>query len=142
MNITKEELVQILGLGEDASDDQIRTAIKAGAQAVEELATERTKAEKAEAAKAQADEDALKVKTDLENERKAHADTRTALANEKAAHDRTRALKTQPATKGLANERTAGKTRRALVNELMAEKHLTFAAAWDAAKTQNPDLFK
>ena len=38
MNITKEELVKILGLGEDATDEQIVTAIKAGAQAIEELA--------------------------------------------------------------------------------------------------------
>ena len=38
MNITKEELVAILGLGEDATDEQIVTAIKAGAQAIEELA--------------------------------------------------------------------------------------------------------
>lgn len=38
MNITKEELIKILGLGEDASDEQIVTAIKAGAQAIEELA--------------------------------------------------------------------------------------------------------
>lgn len=38
MNITKEELVKILSLGEDATDEQIVTAIKAGAQAIEELA--------------------------------------------------------------------------------------------------------
>lgn len=38
MNITKEELIKILGLGEDATDEQIVTAIKAGAQAIEELA--------------------------------------------------------------------------------------------------------
>ena len=138
-NMDKAKLAAILGLPPETPDDQVYEAVAAAVKAREQAEAAKTKAE---AAKAQADEDALKVKTDLENERKAHADTRTALANEKAAHDRTRALKTQPATKGLANERTDGKTRLALVNELMAEKHLTFAAAWDAAKTQNPDLFK
>ena len=46
--MNKEELIKILGLDENATDEQIMTAIKAGAQAVEELATERTKAEAAE----------------------------------------------------------------------------------------------
>ena len=41
MNITKEELIKILGLGDDATDEQIVTAIKAGAQAIEELAEKR-----------------------------------------------------------------------------------------------------
>ena len=53
--MNKAELIKILGLGEDATDEDILTAIKAGAQAVEELATERTKAEAAEAEKAQAE---------------------------------------------------------------------------------------
>ena len=52
--MNKEELIKILGLDENATDEQIMTAIKAGAQAVEELATERTKAEATEAEKAQA----------------------------------------------------------------------------------------
>ena len=68
--MNREEIVEILGLGEDATDEQIMTAIKAGAQAVEELAAERAKAEKeaedkeaeefAEANKAKADKAVLK----------------------------------------------------------------------------------
>ena len=83
MNITKEELCKIFGLPPDATDDQIRTALKAGAQAIEEIAGERTKAEaaaadantKVEAAQAEAHEakgDCEKAKTDLANERAAH----------------------------------------------------------------------
>lgn len=83
MNITKEELCKILGLPPEATDDQIRTALKAGAQAIEEIAGERTKAEaaeadaktKVEAAQAEANEakgECEKAKTDLANERKAH----------------------------------------------------------------------
>jgi hypothetical protein len=36
--MNREELLKILDLGEDATDEQIMTAIKAGAQAIEELA--------------------------------------------------------------------------------------------------------
>lgn len=50
MNITKEELIKILGLGEDATDEQILTAIKAGAQALDELAEMRAGADDNKAA--------------------------------------------------------------------------------------------
>ena len=83
MNITKEELCKILGLPPEATDDQIRTALKAGAQAIEEIAGERTKAEavaadantRVEAAQAEANEaktECDKVKTELANEKAAH----------------------------------------------------------------------
>ena len=36
--MNRKEILKILGLGEDATDEQIMTAIKAGAQAIEELA--------------------------------------------------------------------------------------------------------
>lgn len=83
MNITKEELCKILGLPPDATDDQIRTALKAGAQAIEEIAGERakaeaatadanTKVEAAEADKAAAVNECEKVKTELANEKAAH----------------------------------------------------------------------
>jgi len=69
--MNKEELIKILGLDENATDEQIMTAIKAGAQAVEELATERTKAEAAEAEKAQAETEKDAAKAELANERAA-----------------------------------------------------------------------
>ena len=48
---------EALGLPPEATEEQVMTAIKAGAQAIEELATERTKAEAAEAEKGQAEEE-------------------------------------------------------------------------------------
>ena len=72
--MNKEELIKILGLDENATDEQIMTAIKAGAQAVEELATERTKAEAAEAEKAQAETEKDAAKAELANERAARCD--------------------------------------------------------------------
>ena len=171
MNIKKEELVKILGLGEDATDEDILTAIKAGAQAVEELATERTKAEAAEAEKAQAETEKEEAKAELANERAAHrsllldqaiaegrisvagraawekrltddfAAGRAALANEKP-------LPTRDASKGLANEcgsdeeANKSKQRTAMVNEIMTKENIPYFKAWTAAKERNPELFK
>ena len=83
MNITKEELCKILGLPPEATDDQIRTALKAGAQAIEEIAGERTKAEAAAAdanTRVEAANEETKAAKDECDEVKAE------LANEKAAH--------------------------------------------------------
>ena len=56
---------EVLGLPPEATDEQVMTAIKAGAQAIEELATERANAEK-EAEEAEAEEfaEANKAKAD------------------------------------------------------------------------------
>ena len=78
-----EAIKKMLGLPPEATEDQVMTAIKAGAQAVEELATERakseadtadanTKLEAAEAEKAAAVNECEKVKTELANEKAAH----------------------------------------------------------------------
>lgn len=40
-----EELKKVLGLPPEASEEDVMTAVKAGAEAVEEIAAERTKAE-------------------------------------------------------------------------------------------------
>ena len=40
--MNKEEIIKIFGLPPDASDDQITTALKAGAQAIEQIADERS----------------------------------------------------------------------------------------------------
>ena len=163
MNIKKEELVKILGLGEDATDEDILTAIKAGAQAVEELATERTKAEAAEAEKAQAETEKDEAKAELANERAAHrsllldqaiaegrisvagraawekrltddfAAGRAALANEKP-------LKTESAVR-----ETPGKSGAvdlvALANERMQKNpSLTYPAAFAAVMKEHPEV--
>lgn len=156
MNITKEELVKILGLGEDATDEQIMTAIKAGAQAVEEIATERAKAEAAEAKKAQ-------TQTELANERAAHrsllldqaiaegrisvagraawekrltedfAAGRTALANEKP-------LKTASAV-SQAQQREAKVDLVALANERMAKRPgMTYTTAFAEVMREHPEV--
>ena len=83
MNI--EELKKVLGLPPEATDEDVLTAVKAGAQAIEELAEARARAESSEAEATEAKDGAEEARRDLENEKKAHAATQTALANEKAA---------------------------------------------------------
>ena len=163
MNIKKEELIKILGLGEDATDEQIMTAIKAGAQAVEELATERTKAEAAEAEKAQAETEKDEAKAELANERAARCDLlldqaiaegRISVAGRPAWAKR---LKDDFAagSVALANERppktasavtqTPGEQTKvdlvALANERMA-KHpgMTYPAAFAAVMKEHPEV--
>lgn len=83
MNITKEELCKIIGLPPDATDDQIRTALKAGAQAIEEIAGER---EKAEAATADANTKVEAANEEAKAAKEECEQVKTELANEKAAH--------------------------------------------------------
>ena len=66
-----EAIKKALGLPPEATEEQVMTAIKAGAQAVEELATERTKAEAAEAEKDAATKEKDEAKAELANERAA-----------------------------------------------------------------------
>ena len=163
MNIKKEELVKILGLGEDATDEDILTAIKAGAQAVEELATERTKAEAAEAEKAQAETEKDEAKAELANERAAHrsllldqaiaegrisvagraawekrltddfAAGRSALANEKP-------LKTESAVKQTP-VKSGAVDLVALANERMAKRPgMTYTAAFAEVMKEHPEV--
>ena len=67
-----EAIKKALGLPPEATEEQVIAAIEAGAKAVEELATERTKAEAAEAEKAQAETEKDEAKAELANERAAH----------------------------------------------------------------------
>jgi len=80
-----KEIIQIYGLPEDASEDDVRTALKAGAQAIDDLAAERARAEASEDDAKAAKGDKEKLEVELDNEKKAHDATKTALANEKAA---------------------------------------------------------
>ena len=161
--MNKEELIKILGLDENATDEQIMTAIKAGAQAVEELATERTKAEAAEAEKAQATQEKDEAKAELANERAARcgllldqaiAEGRISVAGRPAWEKR---LKDDFAagSVALANEKplktasavsvrpaSAGKIDLvAFANERM-QKHpgMTYATAFAAVMKEHPEV--
>ena len=148
-----EAIKKMLGLPPEATEDQVMTAIKAGAQAVEELATERTKAEASEQTVAAANQDCEAAKADaqdardkLENERRAHEATKAELANERQKFKKLEALKTKSVTTGLANERAGdgeddSERRMQLVNEFQS-KGMRYLDAWAAAKRRNPDLFK
>lgn len=150
--MTIEVKPEMLGLPPEATEDQVKTAIKAGAQAVEDIAAERTKAEAADADKAKAEGKLANAcgerdaaKTELENCKKELEDTKTALANEKAQHEKTKQLKTAPAVKpgkiALSNEDVGRSNQRvALVNEKQ-KSGLDYISAWMAAKAENPELF-
>ena len=149
MNI--EELKKLLGLPPEATEDQVKAAIADLAKAKEQAAAAEQKAAAAEQTVATANaecetakKEADDAKKELENERQAHASTKTALANEQAAHQRTKELKTKSVTTGLANEQVLGDREvcMALVNECQREMNCSFDAAWAAAKAKNPDLFK
>ena len=145
-----EAMKKALGLPPEATEEQVMTAIKAGAQAVEDLAAERTKAEAAEADKTKAEGDLANAcserdtaKTELENCKKQLEETKTALANEKAQHEKTKQLKTAPASGRLhlSNEQVDNsKARKALVNEKVL-KGMQYMDAWEAAKSERPELF-
>ena len=161
--MNKEDLIKILGLDENATDEQIMTAIKAGAQAVEELATERTKAEAAEAEKAQAETEKDEAKAELANERAARcgllldqaiAEGRISVAGRPAWAKR---LKDDFAagSVALANEKTlktaSAVTQKpgeqtkvdlvALANERMQKNpSLTYPAAFAAVMKEHPEV--
>lgn len=94
----KNEIIKIYGLPEDATDEQIAEAVKAGAQAIEQIAGERDKTEAAETAKAEAESEkdkAIKEKDEAVAECRAmkadafvesHKDQITDTAAAKAAY--------------------------------------------------------
>lgn len=161
--MNKEELIKILGLDENATDEQIMTAIKAGAQAVEELATERTKAEAAEAEKAQAETEKDEAKAELANERAARcgllldqaiAEGRISVAGRPAWEKRLKddfaagsvALANEkPLKSKSAVEATPGTSAKvdlvALANERMA-KHpgMTYTTAFAQVMAEHPEV--
>ena len=110
-----EAIKKILGLPPEATEEDVMTAIKAGAQAVDDLAAERARAESSEADAKSAKDDKEKVEAALENEKKAHEAAKAALANEKA-------LRADAALDAAVKERRIGETAREtwktrLVNE-------------------------
>ena len=123
-----KEIIQIFGLPEDASEEDVRTALKAGAQAIGDLAAERARAESSEDDAKSAKADKEKLEVELENEKKAHAATKDALANEKA-------VRADAAIDAAVRERRIGESARAtwktrLVNE--------GAPAYDALANEKP----
>lgn len=161
--MNKEEIVKILGLDPSATDEQIVTAIKAGAQAVEELATERTKAEAAEAEKAQAEKEKDEAKAELANERAARcgllldqaiAEGRISVAGRPAWEKRLKddfaagsvalANEKPPKTESAVSVRpaSAGKVDLvALANERMQKNpSLTYPAAFAAVMKEHPEV--
>lgn len=144
--MNREELIALLGLPPEATDDQIKEAIAANKAAAEKNAADEQKLAAAnqdcKAAKADADE----AKNELENERRAHEATKAELANERQKFQKLEALKTKSVTTGLANERVGvgeddSDRRMQLVNEFQS-KGMCYLDAWAAAKRRNPDLFK
>lgn len=144
--MNREELIALLGLPPEATDDQIKEAIAANKAAAEKNAADEQKLAAAnqdcKAAKADADE----AKNELENERRAHEATKAELANERRKFQKLEALKTKSVTTGLANERVGvgeddSDRRMQLVNEFQS-KGMCYLDAWAAAKRRNPDLFK
>ena len=110
-----KEIIQIFGLPEDASEEDVRTALKAGAQAIGDLAAERARAESSEDDAKSAKDDKEKLEVELENEKKAHKATADALANEKA-------VRADAAIDAAVRERRIGESAREtwktrLVNE-------------------------
>ena len=110
-----KEIIQIFGLAEDASEEDVRTALKAGAKAIGDLAAERARAESSEDDAKSAKDDKEKLEVELENEKKAHAATKDALANEKA-------VRADAAIDAAVRERRIGESAREtwktrLVNE-------------------------
>ena len=62
--MNKEEIIKIFGLPPDASEDQIETALKAGAQAINQIADERSSADaKVAAAEKKAEDAEAKCRT-------------------------------------------------------------------------------
>lgn len=166
----KTKLIQLLGLAEDATDEDIVRAIKAGAKAVGELAEARAAADAAEADKSAIANERDGLKTALANERAARIGTmldraiaetritpadrprwegllaadfeanRAALANEAPK------LKTAPAASATAALATAAAADRkcdlvALANEKMkANPRLSYTAAFAEAMKEHPEI--
>lgn len=145
-NMNREELIALLGLPPEATDDQIKEAIAANKAAAEKNAADEQKLAAANQDCKDAKDAADEAKNELENERRAHEATKAELANERQKFKKLEALKTKSVTTGLANERAgAGEDdsdrRMQLVNEFQS-KGMRYLDAWAAAKRRNPDLFK
>ena len=162
-NMDINAIKEALGLPPEATDEQVMTAIKAGAQAIEELATERTKAEAAEAEKGQAENERDEAKAELANERAAHrallldqaiAEGRISVAGRAAwekrltddfAAGRTALANERPLKAESAVRATPGAAAKidlvAIANEKM-KKHpsMTYSAAFAAAMAEHPEV--
>lgn len=159
-----EAIKKMLGLPPEATEDQVMTAIKAGAQAVEEIATERTKAEAAEADTAAAVNECEKVKTELANEKAAHrgilldnaiADGRISVAGRAAWEKRLtddfkagsialaneKPLKRESALAGTQPQKTCDINLVSLANERMTKNPgMTYTTAFAEVMREHPEV--
>lgn len=159
-----EAIKKMLGLPPEATEDQVMTAIKAGAQAVEEIATERTKAEAAEADKAAAVNECENVKTELANEKAAHrgilldnaiADGRISVAGRAAWEKRLtddfkagsialaneKPLKRESALAGTQPQKTCDINLVSLANERMTKNPgMTYTTAFALVMKEHPEV--
>ena len=159
-----EAIKKMLGLPPEATEDQVMTAIKAGAQAVEELATERTKAEAAEADKAAAANECEQAKTELANEKAAHrgilldnaiADGRISVAGRAAWEKRLtddfkagsialaneKPLKRESALAGTHPQKSCDLNLVSLANERMAKNPgMTYTTAFALVMKEHPEV--
>ena len=169
--MNKEEIIRIFGLPPDASDDQIETALKAGAQAINQIADERSSADaKVSAAEKKAEDAEAKCRglrcdafiaahkaqiTDEAKFREAYMKApeateqalglfRTAAAPAPTARISAREAKTPTATPGTDAATQAKITaRQTAVNAYMtAHPGCTHAAAWTACRMADPETFK
>ena len=170
--MNKEEIINIFGLPPDASDDQIETALKAGAQAINQIADERSSADaKVAAAEKKAEDAEAKCRglqcdafiaahkaqiTDEAKFREAYlrapeateaaiALCRTAEAPKApAARLSARDAKSPTAQAGTEGDVKAKITaRQNAVNAYMtAHPGCTHAAAWTACRMADPETFK
>lgn len=162
--MNREEIIKIYGLPEDASDEDVANAVKAGAQAIEEIATERTKAEAAEAEKGQAEKDRDEAKAELANEKAAHrgilldnaiADGRISVAGRAAWEKRLtddfkagsvalaneKPLKRASAVEGKKPAKAADVNLVALANERMAKNPgMTYTTAFAEVMREHPEV--
>ena len=169
--MNKEEIIKIFGLPPDASDDQITTALKAGAQAIEQIADERSSADaKVKSAEKKAEDAEAKCRglkcdafiaahkeqiTDEGKFREAYLKnpeaTEAAVSlcrtaeppKAPAARISARDAKTPTATPG-ADEGMKAKiaARQTAVNAYMsAHPGCTHASAWTACRLADPETF-
>ena len=169
--MNKEEIIKIFGLPPDASDDQIETALKAGAQAINQIADERSSADaKVSAAEKKAEDAEAKCRgmrcdafiaahknqiTDEGKFREAYLKnpeaTEAAVAlcrtaeqpKPPAARISARDAKTPTATPGTEDAVKAKIAARGkAVNEYMAaHRGCTNAEAWSACRLADPETF-
>ena len=138
-DMNRDELIRMLGLPPEATDDQIKEAIGELKRIADDKAAaeERAKAEAKAEAKADLDEakaEAETAKAALENEKKSHAATKAALTNEKA-------LRADAALdRAVAEKRIGATARETWKTRLVNEGDAAYAALANEKPMRGKDL--